>query len=226
MQTVLLDFNTRVEEINKYFLLIEGLDTETIKLATIEDSDKQTIRSIDNDLANTLKANGFLLLYNLVESSMRNAIEAIFDELKTKKVPFDSVRLELKKIVLQNFKNRSPDDIYTKITDISLDIIAAGFNSRELFSGNIDRKEITRIARAYGFSCETDYSKTKHGENLYTVMKNRNDLAHGNKSFSEIGKDTSVEDLLRIKEEVIEYISQILRNVEKYLTAQEYLNIQ
>jgi hypothetical protein len=226
MQTVLLDFNTRVEEINKYFLLIEGLDTETIKLATIEDSDKQTIRSIDNDLANTLKANGFLLLYNLVESSMRNAIEAIFDELKTKKVPFDSVRLELKKIVLQNFKNRSPDDIYTKITDISLDIIAAGFNSRELFSGNIDQKEITRIARSYGFSCETDYSKTKHGENLYTVMKNRNDLAHGNKSFSEIGKDTSVEDLLRIKEEVIEYISQILRNVEKYLTAQEYLNIQ
>lgn len=226
MQTVLLDFNTRVEEINKYFLLLEGLDNETIKLAKIEDSDKQTIRSIDNDLANTLKANGFLLLYNLVESSMRNAIEAIFDELKTKKVPFNSVRLEIKKVVLQNFKNRSPDDIHTKITDISLDIITAGYNSLELFSGNIDRKEITRIARSYGFSCETDYSKTKHGENLYTVMKNRNDLAHGNKSFSEIGKDTSVEDILRIKEEVIEYISQILRNIEKYLIEQSYLNIQ
>jgi MAE_28990/MAE_18760-like HEPN len=226
MQTVLLDFNTRVEEINKYFLFLEGLDNETTKLATIADSGKQTIRSIDNDLANTLKANGFLLLYNLVESSMRNAIEAIFDELRMKKVPFDSVRLEIKKIVLQNFKNRSPDDIYSKITDISLDIITAGFNSRELFSGNIDRKEITRIARSYGFSCETDYSKTKHGENLYTVMKNRNDLAHGNKSFSEIGKDTSVEDIQRIKEEVIEYISQLLRNIEKYLIEQEYLNIQ
>ena len=225
MQTVLLDFNTRVEEINKYFLLLEGLDNETTKLVTIADSGKQSIRSIDSDLAKTLKANGFLLLYNLVESSMRNAIEAIFDELEMKKVPFDSVRVEIKKVVLQNFKNRSPDDIHTKIADISLDIITAGFNSRELFSGNIDRKEITRIARVYGFSCETDYSKTKHGENLYTVMKNRNDLAHGNKSFSEIGKDTSIEDLLRIKEEVIEYISQILRNIEKYLIEKEYLDV-
>jgi hypothetical protein len=81
MQTVLLDFNTRVEEINGYFLFLEELLNETMKLAILEDS-KQTIRAIDSKLAKTLKANGFLLLYNLVESSMRNAIEAIFDELK------------------------------------------------------------------------------------------------------------------------------------------------
>jgi hypothetical protein len=225
MQTVLLDFNTRVQEINEYFLFLEGLVNETTKLVVLGNSDVPNIRAIDPDLAKTLKANGFLLLYNLVESSMRNAIEAIFDELKSKKVPFDSIRLEIKRVVLQNFKSRSPDDVHTRIKDISIDIITTGFKSRELFSGNIDQDEIAKTAKKYGFSCDTDYSKTRHGKNLYDIMKNRNDLAHGNKSFSEVGKDTSIVDLLKVKEEVIEYLHQILNNIERYLAAQEYLDI-
>lgn len=225
MQTVRADFNIRVQEINKYFLFLDALVNERMKLVTLEDGIERKIRGIDSDLAKTLKANGFLLLYNLVESSMTNAIEAIFDELKERKIPFNSVRTEIKKVVLQNFKNRSPDDIHTKMTDISIDIITAGFRRRELFSGNIDRKEITKTARKYGFSCDTNYLETKHGDNLYGVMKNRNDLAHGNKSFSEIGKSTSIEDLLKVKEEIIAYIAQILNNIENYLVAQEYLDI-
>lgn len=224
MQTVLLDFNARVKEINEYFLFLNGLINETTKLAISEDSDEQTIKTIDSELAKTLKANSFLLLYNLIESSMRNAIEAIFDELKSKKVSFDSARIEIRKVVLQNFKSRSPDDIHTRITDISLDIITAGFKSKELFSGNIDREEITKTARKYGFSYDTDYSKTKHGENLYKIMQNRNDLAHGNKSFSEVGKDLSIEDLIKFKNEVVEYIGQILINIEIYLDEKEYLD--
>ena len=225
MQTVRADFNIRVQEINRYFLFLDALVNERMKLVTLEDGIERKIRGIDSDLAKTLKANGFLLLYNLVESSMTNAIEAIFDELKERKIPFNSVRTEIKKVVLQNLKNRSPDDIHTKMTDISIDIITAGFRRRELFSGNIDREEITKTARKYGFSCDTNYLETKHGDNLYGVMKNRNDLAHGNKSFSEIGKSTSIEDLLKVKEEIIAYIAQILNNIENYLVAQEYLDI-
>jgi MAE_28990/MAE_18760-like HEPN len=225
MQAVLIEFNTRVQEINEYFIFIKNLIDETIKLAIVEeDSSEQKIRGVDRELAKTLKANGFLLLYNLVESSMRNAIEAIFDELKEQKISFNSVRVEIKKIVIQNFKNRSPDDIHANMTDISIDIIMAGFRSRELFSGNIDRDKITNIARKYGFSCDTDYSKTKHGKNLDSIMRNRNDLAHGNKSFAEVGKETSIEDLIKIKEEVIEYVGQILKNISSYIDKKEYLH--
>jgi MAE_28990/MAE_18760-like HEPN len=223
MQTVILEFDTRVIEINEYFSFLEALINETTKLATLGNDSKYEIKNIDRDLAKTLKANGFLLLYNLIESSMRNAVKAIFDELEEKRVSYDSVTVEIKKIVLQNLKNRSLDSIHTTITNISIDIISAGFSSKDLFSGNIDRAEITNTARKYGFSYDTDYSKTKHGESLYGIMKNRNDLAHGNKSFSEVGRETSVEDLLKIKEEVIEYIRQILININKYLVNQEYL---
>lgn len=223
MQTVLLDFNTRVQEVNKYFWFLEGLITENTKLAVLEDSGDHKVKPIDPELAKTLKANGFLLLYNLVESTMRNAIEAIFDELSSNKISFDSVSTEIKKIVLYNFKNRSPDNIHYKITDISIDIIKAGFNSKELFSGNVDRDEITKTARRYGFSYDTDYSKTKHGEKLNNVMRNRNDLAHGNKSFAEVGKNISIGELLQVEKEVIEYLKQILQNIEDYLIERKYL---
>ena len=223
MQTVLLDFNTRAQEVNEYFLFLEGLITEKTKLAVLGDDNVHKVTLIDSGLAKTLKANGFLLLYNLVESTMRNAIEAIFDELTINKVSFNSIRTEIKKVVIRNLKNRSPDNIHSKITDISIDIITAGFNSRELFSGNVDRDEIKKTASKYGFSHNTDYSKTKHGENLNDIMRKRNDLAHGNKSFAEVGRDTSIGDLLQIKEEVIEYLKQILQNIQDYLVKQEYL---
>jgi hypothetical protein len=225
MQTVLSDFNTRVQEINEYFLFLEGLVNRTIKLETLENSGEKKIREIDRDLAKTLKANGFLLLYNLIESSMTNAIEAIFDELKEQEISFNSIRVEMKKVILQNLKSRSPDNIHEEIVNISTDIITAGFNRKKIFSGNINQRKITETARNYGFSSETEYSKTKHGQSLDNIMKNRNDLAHGTKSFADIGKDISIEDLLKIKGEVIEYISQILKNIEDYLVLQEYLHV-
>jgi DNA-binding phage protein len=55
-------------------------------------------------------------------------------------------------------------------------------------------------------------------------MNKRNDLAHGNKSFAEIGKDITVEELLKIKEEVTAYLEQILNNINQYITGQDYLD--
>jgi DNA-binding phage protein len=55
-------------------------------------------------------------------------------------------------------------------------------------------------------------------------MNKRNDLDHGNKSFAEIGKDITVEELLKIKEEVTAYLEQILNNINQYITGQDYLD--
>ena len=166
-----------------------------------------------------------MLLYNLVESTARNAIEAIFDELKNQAISFDQLKPEIKMIVLQNLKNRSPKKIYLQINQISIDIITATFEREELFSGNVDARLIKEIAEKYGFSCKTEATKTKDGQNLLVVKSNRNDLAHGVKSFEEVGRDQTIEELLEIKEEVIEYLRQILQNIKIYLDNQEYLDI-
>ncbi|OLT58596.1 MAE_28990/MAE_18760 family HEPN-like nuclease [Moorena bouillonii] len=218
------DFNERSKEVSKYFIVLKNMEQGTIKLSMEGKSGKPKIKQIDPELLKTMKASGFLLLYNLVESTMRNAIEAIFDELQSQGISFDEIKPQLKKIVLKNLKKRNPDKVILNLTAISIDIINAGFDKEDLFSGNIDGKLIKKTAKEYGFSCTTDYAKTRHGEDLETVKENRNDLAHGIKSFAEVGREQSADDLLKIQKKVVKYLRQILQNIETYLANQEYLD--
>ncbi|MDY6805782.1 MAG: MAE_28990/MAE_18760 family HEPN-like nuclease [Cyanobacteriota bacterium] len=219
-----LNFTYRSKEVSKYFLFLKNLEAGTIKLAMEGRSGTSKVRNIDAGLEQTLKASAYLLLYNLVESSMRNAIEAIFDELQSQKVPFDQIRPELKKIVLQNLKRQNPDKVLVQIRDISLDIIAVGFDKEELFSGNIDGLLIRKTAKNYGFSSRTDFAKTNDGIDLFGVKTNRNDLAHGVKSFAEVGKDKTADELIEVKNKVVNYLKEILENIETYLANKEYLD--
>ncbi len=84
---------------------------------------------------------------------------------------------------------------------------------------------LKKLAEKYGFSYKTEFTKTKNGQNLVVVKSNRNDLAHGLKSFEEVGRDKTIDELLEIKEEVIEYLRQILENIKTYLDNQEYLDV-
>ncbi|MGB5960461.1 MAG: MAE_28990/MAE_18760 family HEPN-like nuclease [Coleofasciculaceae cyanobacterium] len=219
------DFNERSREVSKYFIFLKSLEQGTTKLSMEGKGGIPKIREIDPELIKTLKASGFLLLYNLVEATMRNAIEAIFDELRGKGVSYDQISPKLKRIVLKNLKKRNPDKIFLSITAISLDIITAGFDKQDLFSGNIDGMKIRDTATEYGFSHSTDYAKTGHGSDLVTIKTNRNDLAHGFKSFAEVGRDKTADDLLEIKSKVTKYLKQILQNIEQYLSNKEYLDV-
>jgi hypothetical protein len=218
------DFTERSKEVSKYFIFLKSLEQGTTKLSMDARKNIKKNKVIDPELLKTLKASGFLLLYNLVEATMRNVIEAIFDRLRNEGISYDQIRPELKKIVIRNLKKRNPDVISLSITAISVDIITAGFSKEDLFSGNIDGKKIRETATEYGFSYLTDHEKTGSGSDLLTVKANRNDLAHGIKSFAEVGRDQTTDELLEIKNKVIRYLKQILQNIETYLENAEYLD--
>jgi len=220
--TLIADFNANAQEVTQYLIFLKRLDQDLIKLTMKKDKTK----SINLSLKNTLMATGFVLLYNLVESTMRSGIQAIFDELKDKKISFDDVNQQVKKIVINNLKdkdNKSTDDILSQVEVISLDIISVTFNSDRLFSGNIDGKKIKKIAEMYGFSCETNTKKTRNGEDLQRIKDHRKDLTHGFKSFGEVGKDITANELFEIQRKVICYLREILTNIESYISNQEYL---
>ena len=218
------NFNERAKEVSKYFIFLKSLEQSTTKLSMGVKVDQSRIKEIDPDLLKTLKASGFLLLYNLVEATMSNIIEAIFDKIKSEGTSYDEIRPELKKVVLKHLKKRNIDDIYGNIAVISVDIINAGFVKKDLFSGNLDGRKIRETATEYGFSHVTDHAKTGNGSDLLTIKANRNDLAHGDKSFAEVGRDKTADELLVMKNRVIRYLKQILQNIEIYLDNEEYLD--
>lgn len=217
------DFDKRAQEVSKYFFLLKNLEQGSIKLS-MGNPKNHKIKNIDIELEKTLKATGFLLLYNLIESTIRNAIEAIFDDMVRQSTSFDNLKKDIKKIVIDNFKkNKKTDNLLNTINNISLDIISASFNKEKLFSGNIDARKIKDTAETYGFSYRTNARKTQNGNDLLKIKTNRNDLAHGFKSFEEVGKDATPEELLQINKRVICYLREILQNIETYIYNQEYL---
>ena len=74
---VIQDFNELSEEVSKYFIFLQDLEQGKVKLIK-EIQGNNKANKIDVELENTLKASAYLLLYNLIESTMKNAIEAIF----------------------------------------------------------------------------------------------------------------------------------------------------
>lgn len=220
MKDVKRDFQERCDEIDLYFSFMEKVAKRGSKI-TLSDG---TVNKIESVLAKTLKANGFILLYNLVESSIKKAVEEIYVKMKQDGAKYDDVKESIKREIIIFLKNKKNTEEFIKsVNFIAEDIIEQCFSSKTLFSGNVDAKEIRETSKKYGFSTATNNRVTKGGKELLTVKTHRNDLAHGVFSFQEVGKNFTPQEMLRIKKEVTSYIKQILDNIEDYITKKEFL---
>jgi hypothetical protein len=217
MLLVQQDFKEREREVIRYFDFLRHFNDGQV-IFEIPDAEATTLPSEVDDLFKTLKANGFLLLYNLVESTLKNAIEAIFQEFKLKNVSFDSCRLEVRTVILKNLKRHTVENIVGSLSAISTDVVVATFRKEELAAGNVDARLIRKIAALYGFP-----SPSLKSDELLTVKTHRNDLAHGLKSFAEVGRDFDLARLEQIKSEVVAFLAALLDSVADYLNTGAYL---
>lgn len=224
MQDFREDFDKRSNEILEYLSLVKFIDISGSEITS--SGDNSITQQITSEVRKTLKGTVYILLYNLVESTMREAISYIHDSIYSQHVNFDDLCLTLKKEIIKRLKSDavSIENIVSNSSNgLSLDISFTTYNKKKIFSGNIDREEIKLKSRIYGFSTQCEYSQTKHGEKLSTVKRNRNDLAHGNVSFSEIGQNVTYQELESTSNEVIAYLDAITSNIEIYITDASYL---
>jgi hypothetical protein len=212
------DFKTRSAEIENYFKFVQSLSSGTSVFCNAGTTTPGMTQEESESLVKTLKANGFILLYNLIESTMKNAIEAIFEELGSQGVSFDDCREEVRQIVISNLKSHNPERIFNDLKPIAQRVLTETFRKEKAFAGNVDALKIREVAKDYGF-----LRPSAKGDNLLTVKSNRNDLAHGDKAFAEVGRDFDIDRLVTIKDEVIVYLEEVLKNINDYLTSRGYL---
>ncbi|OQX25952.1 MAG: hypothetical protein BWK80_12955 [Desulfobacteraceae bacterium IS3] len=101
MRQFIQDFNKRVKEIDNYFSFVR-------KIASIESYKREEIvlpgrdkHIVDSDLQKILRANCFLMLYNLVESSIRNGIVAIYDAIHDENLTYKDINSNIKKYLVK-----------------------------------------------------------------------------------------------------------------------------
>jgi len=229
MTSTRADFLDRTKEIDKYFDLLTTLDKSNCNLQYTDLNGSDFITPIDAELVKILKANGFILLYNLIESTVLKSIQAIFNKITDSGFRFQELSENLKKLWINN-KGSSLKGIesvnVTKIRDIMRDIaesiladqVALLETSCVRINGNIDAQEIRSIAKQLGFS------ECPDGRHLVTIKTKRNHLAHGDFSFSEIGKDYSVQNLEDFKINAYEYLENLMNEVESFIADKKFTN--
>ncbi|WP_185212121.1 MAE_28990/MAE_18760 family HEPN-like nuclease [Sphingobacterium mizutaii] len=225
MQTVLIDFEKRVKEIELFFKHLENLEIDGA-LLFFPNRVKHKLKQHDSELIKVFKANVFLLLYNLAESSIKQSLTELYDIITLENLKYEEVIDEIKKIWISqkhdNFKNKGIDNIFNSINQLANEIIIIQFDSAKTISGNIDGRKIKEFSIKHGFSSKT-HRNSNNGNKLHQVKTQRNSLAHGNISFAECGRNYSINELGQIKKEVVLYLRNILKNIKKFLDSKSYV---
>jgi hypothetical protein len=235
MDIIILEFESKVEEIDEYFSFIR---TTTFLEREV---DETKIVIVSMTVFNVLKANLFLLLYNLIESSFKNALEKICIEITDSQLTYIEVVPAIKKLWLEkNYKNfenirfpremKKSEHIMNIIESITEDIIEIRFYSNQEnrknddISGNIDAREIDKINKKYGIELINNTNIKR--EYLLTIKNQRNNLAHGDESFNECGESYTIYELEEIKSESVDYMRFILNNIKEFINEKKYSIIE
>lgn len=221
MNHTITEYNKRLNEVELYFNTLELLDRGRCSISCTDILGKEISKEIDDDLSTILKANGFLLLYNLVEATIRNSIDAVLNSIHSSTVTFSSLSDNFRKIWLkQESKGIVVEKNQEKIMSIANTILENEILSFEKdcinISGNIDAQKIREILKQFGGN------EIGNGRDLKIIKDKRNNLAHGEYTFSEIGKDYSIQDLIGYKDETKQYLSKVINEIQDYIDNQKY----
>jgi hypothetical protein len=189
------DFEDRVKQVEQYFeftLLTDGVSQfrELVKLRSqsimINNKKRYPLRykinsqgvyEVNADLRKILKANCYLILYNLVEGSLVSALNAYFNAISSKQAKYQILTPLIKRVWIDYkyrlFKQHDGNQIVTVLDGLVNDIIAIeekvankkADNPKILkdydayratvgktdISGNIDARKIRELSKLYGF---------------------------------------------------------------------------
>lgn len=226
-------FDERMDDINDYLSFVGLLINKKPKLIYQNEENVDVVQDVDLDITHILKANAYIILYNLIEATISNAIEDIHTVFANDvNLCADTVILNLTKIAFKNIDAKTMGEIDFSNDNVSKTIFKTWLtahrklvdaNKNPLFSGNVDARKIREVADKYGFSYATDEEKTRNGSTLVSIKTARNSLAHGSESFRSKGQNASIDEIITMKDEVFHYLNCILQNIEKYLDDKVYV---
>jgi len=229
---IIQDFEDRVEDVEIYFSFaneIDHIETHKKKIFELADNSKLTIK---RDLQKVIRANCYLILYNLIESTIRNGLWYIYDTIVDEKIPLEKLSDNLKQIWLSQkasemMELNNQNKVKEKIKDLINDQINGETihisKARLTLSGNLDYRSIEKLIKDYAiFGTITVADKKGLGKALLKIKSERNALAHGNKSFRKSAELTTIQELNNYKNLTVQYLGDITKNISSYIENGRY----
>lgn len=226
--------NERNSEVASY---LELLKIAVERRATLIAKDGALVYPLSQELTHTLKANLVLLLYSVTEATLIQLLDEMHDAIGSNCSSADALNSELLRAVIKSVKKDKSTTVLASAAPLHQSLFSywiSDWQSRtsakdkrvDGISGSVDGLVFYEQLKKFGVVAPTpDDKPPSHltSPALQIVKKRRNLLAHGEKSFTDLGRDLSVESLETDAIAVFDTLQRIAVEVDKYLRDQRYL---
>lgn len=228
-------FESSLEDVKRYYELIEFLDSvdasQKDNLLSINRESKSINYQLKVEMQQILRANFYLVLYNLIESTQQGIITALKDSITDEGVHVTKLHNKIHTLYFSGlFKDVISDDRKARL---ALDLMKEASNVKskvqvdkivfDKVSGNLDYDNFRSILSQIGCVGRLTVVEADLADAMERTVKLRNKLAHGNDSFSRIGSTLLIQDIKKDYDIITEYLSTSLKYFEEYINKKVYL---
>lgn len=232
-------YDSRKQEINNFIQLMKFLEKKQCE----KNDDGNTSLEIFfhfstddmnfsyQDVINIFKSNFSLMLYNIIEYTVKSLLDTIYDEIKQNELSYTDVNHSIKKvwrkIILKSVNDpNSSFNTFVKKNDQIIDHIleknTLELNSREsLPAGNLDGETIRDAFKDHGIKINNN-SIFYRPDIFKNIKDKRNNLAHGTVSFIDALKDYTISDIENNTKIVLGFLDELNNHLITYLNNKEY----
>ncbi|GAB3358969.1 MULTISPECIES: MAE_28990/MAE_18760 family HEPN-like nuclease [Giesbergeria] len=226
----------RKAEVDDYLKFLEvALERNSI----ISANGGATSLSLSINITHTLKANLLLLLYSAMEATLIQLLDEMHDAINSNCDSADNLNSELLRLVLKTFQKNANTQSFSANSPLHQELFKHWMNDwqgkttakekrSDGISGSVDGVVFYKQLKKFGVIAATPNDKPPPHLTHWALQKiknDRNDLAHGEKSFVDLGRMLSLEELKINAEAVFVTLKNIALEVDSYLSSKCYLAI-
>ena len=188
---------------------LEFLKVAVERRAVLTAKDGDLVLHLSLELTHTLKANLLLLLYSAMEATLVQLLDEMHSAIGNNCVSVDALNGELLRVVLSTIQNDKTSKVLLSTAPLHQSLFTywiSDWQRRDSakdkrvdgISGSVDSLVFYRQLKKFGVVAPTlDDRPPSHlrSHALQSVKTKRNELAHGETSFTDLGRDLSVESL-------------------------------
>ncbi len=230
-------FDERLEEIGAYLDLLATLEHQVQDGLPRIGGDEGTAVTVQQQ--QILYSSVYLQLYNLVESTATQCIQAISDAVKNCELQPKDLTPELRREWVKSAARTQEDLTCEKRLNAALELCnhfvqllpISEFEVHSGGGGNWDDNAIEKAAKRLGIPLRLPREASRGVKDrrwndkgaLAHIRTLRNRLAHGNVSFAECGRDVTIGDLRDLRDRTAAYLKEVLHHFESYIQGQEFI---
>jgi hypothetical protein len=175
------------------------------------------------------RATAFLMLYNCVEHGVREVVVRLRTDIRDSGAGLHELRdfwqsEIIKDHFLEPLQQGTNHEAHLRLVRDFLPGRVVWPSRIDLlpFAGNIDHKRLFSFVKSIDHRLVVPKAALG-GNDLELIRRTRNELAHGDESFSNVGANYTTEDIIAIHDRVRTFMRAFIKAIEAYRSARAYI---